>query len=30
MELPWHRSFLPDFERALQSVDASAALPYWD
>ncbi|WP_406172092.1 tyrosinase family protein [Streptomyces canus] len=28
--MPWHRSFLPDFERALQSVDASAALPYWD
>ncbi|MGQ4420050.1 tyrosinase family protein [Streptomyces sp. SAS_269] len=28
--LPWHRRFLLDFERALQSVDASVALPYWD
>ena len=28
--LPWHRRFLLDFESALQSVDASVALPYWD
>ncbi|GGX59781.1 tyrosinase MelC2 [Streptomyces fructofermentans] len=28
--LPWHRRFLLEFERALQSVDATVALPYWD
>ncbi|WAU81691.1 tyrosinase family protein [Streptomyces sp. Qhu-G9] len=28
--LPWHRRFLLEFERALQAVDASVALPYWD
>nr|P55022.2 RecName: Full=Tyrosinase; AltName: Full=Monophenol monooxygenase [Streptomyces galbus]pir/T52526/ monophenol monooxygenase (EC 1.14.18.1) [imported] - Streptomyces galbus [Streptomyces galbus]CAA65005.1 Tyrosinase [Streptomyces galbus] len=28
--LPWHRRFLLDFEQALQSVDSSVALPYWD
>ncbi|MBD0842926.1 MULTISPECIES: tyrosinase MelC2 [unclassified Streptomyces] len=28
--LPWHRRFLLDFEEALQAVDASVALPYWD
>ncbi|MFE5300652.1 tyrosinase family protein [Streptomyces sp. NPDC056632] len=28
--LPWHRRFLIEFERALQSVDASVTLPYWD
>ncbi|MGW1765416.1 tyrosinase MelC2 [Streptomyces sp. NPDC002073] len=28
--LPWHRRFLLEFEQALQAVDASVALPYWD
>ncbi|WP_261717458.1 tyrosinase family protein [Streptomyces sp. FZ201] len=28
--LPWHRRFLLEFEAALQEVDASVALPYWD
>ncbi|MEV8525205.1 tyrosinase family protein [Streptomyces sp. NPDC052000] len=28
--LPWHRRFLIEFEQALQSVDASVTLPYWD
>ncbi|MFF9978357.1 tyrosinase MelC2 [Streptomyces erythrochromogenes] len=28
--LPWHRRFLLEFEEALQKVDASVALPYWD
>ncbi|MGW1768069.1 tyrosinase MelC2 [Streptomyces sp. NPDC002073] len=28
--LPWHRYFLIEFERALQSVDRRVTLPYWD
>lgn len=28
--LPWHRQLLIEFEGALQSVDASVNLPYWD
>lgn len=28
--LPWHRRFLLEFEAALQKVDASVAIPYWD
>ncbi|MGF1427992.1 tyrosinase MelC2 [Kitasatospora sp. LaBMicrA B282] len=28
--LPWHRRFLLQFEQALQAVDASVTLPYWD
>lgn len=28
--LPWHRQFLLDFEQALQTVDASVTIPYWD
>lgn len=27
--LPWHRAMLLAFERALQSIDPSVALPYW-
>ncbi|MFJ4922888.1 tyrosinase family protein [Streptomyces sp. NPDC088725] len=28
--LPWHRQFLLDFEGALQKVDKSVTIPYWD
>jgi len=27
--LPWHRCYLLDLERELQSIDASVSLPYW-
>ena len=27
--LPWHRAYLLDFERELQAIDPSVALPYW-
>ena len=27
--LPWHRAYLLDLERALQSIDPSVTLPYW-
>ncbi|MFJ4878986.1 tyrosinase family protein [Streptomyces sp. NPDC088745] len=27
---PWHRQFLLEFERALQAVDPSVSVPYWD
>ena len=28
--LAWHREFLLQFEQALQSVDSSVTIPYWD
>jgi|GEM_PF-532616 len=28
--LPWHRQFLYQFEQALQTVDPTVTLPYWD
>jgi tyrosinase len=28
--LPWHRAFLHQFEQALQTVDPSVTIPYWD
>lgn len=28
--LPWHRVYLHQFEAALQSVDPSVTVPYWD
>ena len=27
--MPWHRAFVLDLERELQSIDPSVALPYW-
>jgi tyrosinase len=27
---PWHRQFLLDFEHALQKIDPSVTIPYWD
>jgi tyrosinase len=27
--LPWHRAYLLDLERELQTIDASVSLPYW-
>ena len=28
--LPWHRQYLLDFEKALQTVHADVSIPYWD
>lgn len=28
--LPWHRAFVLEFERELQKIKPSVALPYWD
>ncbi len=28
--LPWHRAFIYEFEKQLQTVDPSVTIPYWD
>ncbi|KAH8745126.1 hypothetical protein F5883DRAFT_439238, partial [Diaporthe sp. PMI_573] len=28
--LPWHRWFLRDYEKALQTIDPEILLPYWN
>jgi tyrosinase len=28
--LPWHRQYLLEFEQALQAIDPSVTVPYWD
>lgn len=28
--LPWHREYLRRFEKALQSIDSSVTIPYWN
>lgn len=28
--LPWHRAYLYNFEKALQDIDPTVTLPYWD
>ncbi|MCT7948800.1 tyrosinase family protein [Ancylothrix sp. C2] len=28
--LPWHRAFIYEFEKQLQTVDSSVTIPYWD
>lgn len=28
--LPWHRAYIRTFEQALQAIDSTVALPFWD